>query len=187
MDYNVVLKDLINTFSENFRATKLDKAVIGISGGIDSALVSYIACAALGKENVLGYFLPFKTTVSSSQEDAIALSNTFGFNLKIINISEYVLAFFKSLGLKIDNNSSEEDYLLKLRKGNVMSRMRMITLFDQAQCNSGVVIGTTNRTEYLLGYGTWYGDMASSINPIGNLYKNEVYECQELQEYLTQL
>lgn len=182
MDYNIVLKDLVNNFRDKFIATKQKKAIIGISGGIDSALVASIACSALGNENVLGYFLPFETTVSTSYDDAQALSKSLGFKLETINISSYVLASFNVLNIYSNNsqNENDDDYLLKLRKGNIMSRMRMVTLFDKAQEHYGIVIGTTNRTELLLGYGTWYGDMASSINPIGNLYKREVYDISKI-------
>ncbi len=165
MDYNKVYKDLCVSFKNSFQKTGAEKAVIGISGGIDSALVCAAACNALGYENVLGYFMPYKTSSKESLKDSQILSEQYKFRLEIIDITNTVDTFIEK-----SNN------ITLLRKGNIMSRSRMIYLFDKAAENKGIVLGTTNRTELLLGYGTWYGDTASSINIIGSLYKREVYK-----------
>lgn len=164
MDYSSILNNLTLSFKDAFNKTGAENAVIGISGGIDSALASAVACIALGKDKVKGYFLPYKTSSEHSYLDAVKLSEKYGFKLEVLDISSAADAFI--------NMSSN---ITSLRKGNIMARCRMIMLFDKAAENKGVVIGTSNRTELLLGYGTWYGDTASSINIIGELYKREVY------------
>lgn len=165
MDYSSILNNLINNFKTAFNKTGAENAVIGISGGIDSALASAVAVESLGKDKVKGYFMPYKTSSEESHKDALKLSEKYGFNLEEVDISEPADAFI--------NISSD---MTMLRKGNIMSRCRMVVLFDMAAKHNGIVVGTTNRTELLLGYGTWYGDTASSINIIGELYKREVYE-----------
>lgn len=164
MNYSDILDNLVLSFKNAFDKTGAENAVIGISGGIDSALVSSIACAAIGKERVKGFFMPYKTSSEYSYNDAHKLSEKYGFKLEVIDISAAADAFINMCG-----------NVTPLRKGNIMARCRMVILFDKAAEHSGVVIGTSNRTELLLGYGTWYGDTASGINIIGELYKREVY------------
>lgn len=164
MDYSKILDNLTVSFKNAFNKTGAENAIIGVSGGIDSALACAVAVLAVGKDKVRGYFMPYKTSSEHSYNDALKLSEKYGFKLEVIDISVPADAFI---------NMSEN--VTPLRKGNIMSRCRMITLFDKAAEHKGVVIGTTNRTELLLGYGTWYGDTASSINIIGELYKREVY------------
>ena len=164
MDYNIIAKNLSSSYKNMFQKTGGLKAIIGISGGIDSAVVSAIACHAIGAENVLGYYLPYKKSSQESLKDSKILAEKYGFKLEIIDISKTVDSFLENI----------ED-ITPLRKGNIMSRSRMVYLFDKAAEHKAIVTGTTNRTELLLGYGTWYGDTASSINIIGSLYKREVY------------
>ena len=164
MDYNIVFDALKTSLKNAFETTGAKKAVIGISGGIDSACACACACAALGSENVFGYYLPYKTSSEHSYLDAKKLSDTFGFKLEIIDITKMADAFISTC-----------ENITPLRKGNIMARCRMICLFDKAAEHNGIVLGTSNRTEMLLGYGTWYGDTASSINVVGELYKREVY------------
>ena len=171
MNYSDIFNNLTLSFKNAFNKTGAENAVIGISGGIDSALVSSIACAAIGKDRVKGFFMPYKTSSEHSYNDALKLSEKYGFQLDIVDISAPADAF-----IKICENTTP------LRKGNIMARCRMIILFDKAAENKGIVIGTTNRTELLLGYGTWYGDTASSINIIGELYKREVYRVSNAAE-----
>lgn len=166
MDYLEVYENLKSSFRKSFQNTGAESVVIGISGGIDSALSSAIVSDAVGSNRVYGYYLPYSSSSQSSYKDAVKLAEKYGFNFEIIDITSAVNAFF----------SNNIDKVEPLRKGNVMSRMRMINLFDRAFVNKGIVAGTSNRTELLLGYGTWYGDTASSINIIGGLYKREVYD-----------
>lgn len=164
MNYSDIFENLVLSFKNAFSKTGAQNAVIGISGGIDSALACAVACKALGNEKVQGFFMPYKTSSEHSYNDAVELSKKYGFKLEVIDISAAADAFINMC-----------DNISPLRKGNIMARCRMVALFDKAAELSGVVIGTSNRTELLLGYGTWYGDTASSINIIGELYKREVY------------
>ncbi|MCA1933327.1 MAG: NAD+ synthase [Calditerrivibrio sp.] len=170
LNYKLVTDILINFIREETEKVGLKNLVIGLSGGIDSALVAVLALKAVGRERLFAYTLPYKSSSKESVEDAELLSKTFGINLQLIDITPYAEAFFNTV--KVDS---------KLRMGNVMARMRMVTLFDVSSKHQGIVLGTSNKTELLLGYGTWYGDLASAINPIGDLYKTQVWE---LSSYL---
>lgn len=164
MDYSEIFNNLVLSFKNAFYKTGAENVVIGVSGGIDSALACAVSCTALGKDKVKGYFMPYKTSSEHSYNDALKLSEKYGFKLEVVDISSVADAF-----INISNN------ITSLRKGNIMARCRMVILFDKAAEHSGIVAGTSNRTELLLGYGTWYGDTASSINIVGELYKREVY------------
>lgn len=167
-EYHVVFAKLCASFKAAFSATGAEKAVLGISGGVDSALVAAVAARALGTEKLLLYFLPYKTSSDKSRTDAELLCKTLGAELQIADISPVADAFF-SLSAVSDN----------LRKGNAMARIRMTFLFDKAKANNAIVLGTSNKSEALLGYGTLYGDTASSINVLGELYKKDVFAVAE--------
>lgn len=143
--------------------TGLTRAVIGLSGGIDSALSCALAVQALGKENVLAVRMPYKASSKESLSHAQLLIDQLGIQSKTIEITDMVEPLFK-LDSEISN----------LRKGNIMARQRMIILYDQSEVFKGLVIGTSNKTEILLGYSTMYGDSASAMNPIGDLYKTQI-------------
>lgn len=138
-------------------------AVVGLSGGLDSALSCALAAEALGAENVLAVRMPYKASSSDSLEHAQALIDQLGVQSKTIEITDMVEPLFK-LDPKIS----------KMRMGNIMARERMIVLYDQSEVFKALVIGTSNKTEILLGYSTHYGDSASAMNPIGDLYKTQV-------------
>jgi NAD+ synthase len=139
------------------------KAVIGLSGGIDSALSCFLAADALGPENVLAIRMPYATSSSESLEDAQRVIEATGVPSITVPITEMVEPLF---GRFPDMNN--------VRKGNVMARVRMIVLYDQSEAFGGLVVGTGNKTEILLGYSTLYGDSACALNPIGDLYKTQV-------------
>jgi len=141
----------------------MSHAVIGLSGGLDSALSCALAVNALGAQNVLAVCMPYKASSEDSLEHAQLLIDQLGVQRKTIEITGMVEPLFK---LNPDIN--------KLRMGNIMARERMIVLFDQSEAFKGLVIGTSNKTEILLGYSTHYGDSASAMNPIGDLYKTQV-------------
>ncbi|RJP53971.1 MAG: NAD+ synthase [Anaerolineaceae bacterium] len=141
----------------------MSRAVIGLSGGVDSALSCALAAEALGAENVLAVRMPYKASSKDSLEHAQLLIDQLGVQGKTIEITGMVEPLFD-----LDANMS------KVRKGNIMARERMIVLFDQSEVFKGLVIGTSNKTEILLGYSTIYGDSACAINPIGDLYKTQV-------------
>jgi len=165
IDCGVVSKYLIEFVRQEILKTGIKKAVIGLSGGIDSSLAAYIAKEALGKENVYGILMPYKTSSKNSLEDAMKVVEDTKINAKVFEITEPADSYIE----KFDDMSN-------VRKGNVFARLRMITLFDHSSLYNALVVGTSNKTELLLGYGTWYGDMASCLNPIGDLYKNQIYQ-----------
>lgn len=139
------------------------RAVINLSGGIDSALSCYLAAEALGPQNVLAIRLPYKSSSSDSLEHAQLVIDALGVTAITTEITEMVdplIAKFPGMDA--------------MRKGNIMARMRMIVLYDQSASFGGLAIGTGNKTEILLGYSTLYGDSACAINPIGDLYKTQV-------------
>ena len=139
------------------------RGVIGLSGGIDSALSCALAVEALGRENVLAVRMPYKSSSPDSLEHAQILIDQLEIPSTTIEITDMVTPLFE-----LDPN------ITKLRKGNIMARERMIILYDQSEVFKGLVIGTSNKTEILLGYSTQSGDAASAINPIGDLYKTQV-------------
>lgn len=138
-------------------------AIVGLSGGLDSALSCALAAEALGAENVLAVRMPYKASSRDSLDHAQLLIDQIGVQTKTIEITEMVEPLFK-----ITPDIS------KMRMGNIMARQRMIVLFDQSEAFKGLVIGTSNKTEILLGYSTHYGDSASAMNPIGDLYKTQI-------------
>lgn len=137
--------------------------VLGLSGGLDSALLAALVVAALGKAAILPYFLPFRSSSPASEKDAERVCQQLGLTLRRIEITAQVEAYFEQVG--------EAD---ALRRGNKMARERMAILFDQAMAHQALVVGASNKSELLLGYGTWFGDLAASSFPIGDLYKTQV-------------
>lgn len=160
---------LIVSFRELLKKTGRKKAVIGVSGGVDSALAAALISRAIGPENTYPLFMPYKTSDTASAKDARALADKFSLDLETIDITPAADAFF---------HGKEAS---PLRRGNAMARLRMAFLFDKAQAEDAIVAGTSNKTEILLGYGTWFGDTASSINILGSLYKREVFAISRLQ------
>jgi NAD+ synthase len=143
--------------------------VIGLSGGVDSAVAAGFCCRAVGAEKVLGLFMPSSVSSREDEQDVADFCRTFGMFHRIVSI-EPMLAGFKSLpGFK------ESQYL----NGNLMARIRMTVLYYQANADNRLVCGTSNRSEYMLGYCTKFGDNAADIQPIVHLYKTEIYEVAE--------
>jgi NAD+ synthase len=157
---------------DELQRTGLKKAVLGLSGGVDSALSTYLAVKALGKENVHVLLMPYKTSTPESLSDAMSCVNDLGISHEVFEITKPADAFFS----ETEDHIGEMD---RLRRGNVMARMRMIALYDRSQVRGALVIGTSNKTESLLGYTTLFGDNASAINPLGDLYKTQVWQLSE--------
>ncbi len=154
--------------SKRFITGKLNQSglegyVIGLSGGIDSAVSATLAVEAIGKEKVYGLLMPYSTSSESSVTDAMVLVEKLGIDYQKYDISPMIDAYFEDIS-KVN----------RLRAGNKMARERMSILFDIAYGKNYLVLGTGNRTEICLGYTTWYGDAACSIDPIGEFYKTEV-------------
>jgi NAD+ synthase len=139
------------------------RAVINLSGGLDSALSCVLAVEALGPENVLALRLPYRTSSADSLEHAQLMIDQFRMPSQTLEITGMVDPLIQS-----------DPDMSNVRKGNIMARMRMIVLYDRSELFKGLPIGTSNKTEILLGYSTLWGDMASAINPIGDLYKTQV-------------
>lgn len=161
-------KLLVGFVRDEVRKVGVSKIVLGLSGGIDSALVAFIAAEALGPENVHAICMPYKTSNPESEAHARLVANACGVNFSVTPITPMVDAYF-DLFPDADN----------MRRGNKMARERMTILFDQSAFLRALVLGTSNKTELLLGYGTLYGDMASALNPIGDIYKSQVWQLSK--------
>jgi NAD+ synthase len=162
-----VVRRLLTGFLKDETASAgFSKAVLGLSGGIDSAVVAYLAAEALGKENVLAVLMPYKTSSPKSAADAMLVVEQLGIRHELVEITPMVDPL---LDASMD----------PVRKGNVMARTRMIVLYDRSAREQGLVIGTSNKTEILLGYGTQFGDTACGLNPVGDLYKTQIWQLAE--------
>jgi NAD+ synthase len=144
------------------------RAVIGLSGGIDSALSCALAVEALGPGNVLALRMPYRSSSPDSLAHAQLMIDQFKVRSETIDITDMVDPLIKR-----DPNISDT------RKGNIMARARMIMLYDQSEVFKGLVVGTSNKTEILLGYSTLWGDSASALNPIGDLYKAQIDQLSQ--------
>jgi NAD+ synthase len=165
LDINVdLVRSILTRFiHDEITRTGMSRAVINLSGGIDSALACYLAVEALGAENVLALRLPYKSSSADSLEHAQLVTDALGITVKTFPITEMADAW---INLEPDMSN--------VRKGNIMARCRMIIAYDQSESFKGLVIGTGNKTELLLGYSTVYGDSACALNPIGDLYKTQI-------------
>ena len=161
----VLVEDILLAFIRNeISKFGFQSTVLGLSGGIDSAVVCELAARALGPENVLTVLMPYRTSSPESVRHARMMVEKTGVLSEEVEISGVVDAFFEGM-----------PEAGRLRMGNVMSRTRMLYLYDISARDSRLVIGTSNKTELLLGYGTLFGDMASAVNPIGDLYKTQIW------------
>jgi NAD+ synthase len=170
LDAPLAVRILTTALNEEVAKAGFRKVVLGLSGGIDSALSLYLAVQAFGKENVIAVRMPYRTSSSSSLTDAEKAIHDTGVESLTIDISPQIDAYFAQM-----------PEATALRKGNKMARERMTILYDLSARYEALVVGTSNRTELLLGYGTQYGDSASAVNPLGDLYKTQV---RQLSEYV---
>ncbi len=164
----LVRRILVGFLRDEILKVGAKKAVLGLSGGIDSALVCHLAAEALGSENVYAICMPYKTSNPESEAHARLVAEASGVRFSVLPITPMVDAYFEQLP-DADN----------MRRGNKMARERMTILFDHSALYGALVLGTSNKTELLLGYGTLYGDMASALNPIGDLYKTQIWQLSE--------
>jgi NAD+ synthase len=156
---------LVKFIRDETRNAGFERGTVGLSGGIDSAVTAYLAAEAIGKENVRGVIMPYKLSNPDSAADAQQVAGLLGIAAETVDITPMVDAYLGS--------SHVTD---KVRAGNVMARQRMIILYDISARDHSLVLGTSNKTESMLGYGTLFGDMACAINPIGDLYKTQIWE-----------
>lgn len=160
---DLAIKILTGFIHSEITRVGFSRAVIALSGGIDSAVSCYLAADALGPENVLAIRMPYKGSSRDSLEHAQMVIDALGVNSMTYPITEMVEPLFDSF--------PDADHV---RRGNVMARARMIVLYDQSAAFNGLVVGTGNKTEILLGYSTLYGDSACALNPTGDLYKTQL-------------
>ena len=140
-------------------------AVLGLSGGVDSAVSAALSAQAFGPENVLCLLMPYRTSAPASKRDAQEVVERLGVRSRTVDITAMVEGYLE-----------QEGVCDRTRRGNVMARARMIVLYDLSAAEHALVIGTSNKTELLLGYSTQFGDSASALNPLGDLYKHQVYQ-----------
>lgn len=175
-NYPKTVEIMLQFIRHKVDASGADGVVIGLSGGVDSAVSTSLAAKALGADRVHAYYMPYKTSSELSLIHAQELADSCNIKLEIINITNIVDAIANTMDETFGSTLSTADNASKkLRMGNIAARSRMISLFDRSKVMNALVQGTSNKTEILLGYGTWYGDSASSFNPLGELYKTEVW------------
>lgn len=160
----IIAEKILTTFiREELAKFGFKKGILGLSGGLDSSVCAFLAAKALGPRNVLALIMPYKNTFSEEVQDAMAMARILKIKTEIINISPMVDAYFE----KYPTSN-------RVQKGNKMARERMAILYDFSVREKALILGTSNKTELLLGYGTIHGDMACAINPLGDLYKTQV-------------
>lgn len=159
----IVARMLTGFIRSEIHRAGFKKAILGLSGGVDSSVVAYLLTAALGPENVVAVRMPYKTSSSETHDHGQLIAKNLGLNSLEIPITPQIDAYFE----RFPDAS-------RMRLANKCARERMTVLFDQSAAHGGLVIGTSNKTELLLGYGTQFGDLASAINPIGDLYKTQL-------------
>jgi NAD+ synthase len=150
-----------------------EKAVLGLSGGIDSAVVAYLVAEAIGADRLLAVLMPYRTSSPASRADAESVVADLGCASDLVEISALIDGYFGTEGVA-GASGPEGPTASALRRGNFAARMRMAVLYDRSVTWGGLVVGTGNKTEGLIGYTTLFGDSASAFNPIGDLYKSQV-------------
>jgi NAD+ synthase len=150
---------------ELIRRRGFARGIIGLSGGVDSSLVAYLAAEALGPDNVIGVRMPYRTSSPESLAHAELVAKALGIEMRTVDISPGVDGLASAIG----------EAVTPARLGNVMARMRMITLFDLSAALGALPLGTGNKTERLFGYFTWHADDSPPVNPLGDLFKTQVW------------
>ena len=161
----LVTEILCRFIAAEIRRAGFERVVVGLSGGIDSSVVTFLCARALGPQNVLAVTMPYKTSSEATRRDSQAVIEQLGVRTVDVPIVGQIDAYF-----------SQFPDASQLRLANKCARERMTVLYDQSAAFGGLVAGTSNKSELLLGYGTQFGDMASAVNPIGDLYKTQLYD-----------
>jgi len=162
---------IIGFIRSQMAQTGFRRLVVGLSGGVDSATVAFLAARAIGPDNLLAVRMPYRTSSDASETDALRVVDALGCRTERVEITPMVEPM---LDLIRDGDEAVPGDALNVRRGNVMARQRMIVLYDRSAAFDALVIGTSNKTEALLGYGTLHGDMAAALAPIGDLYKSQL-------------
>jgi NAD+ synthase len=168
IDTDIARRIIAEFIRGQLRQAGFERAVLGLSGGIDSALVAFLTAEAIGPERLLSVLMPYRTSSPESRADAEAVVEQLGCASEVVDISPMVDGFFGP-----ENDASP------VRRGNFAARMRMSVLYDRSVVWGGLVVGTGNKTESLIGYTTVFGDSACAFNPIGDLYKSQVRQMAE--------
>jgi len=158
---------IIRFIRSQMEQTGFSRLVIGLSGGVDSATVAFLAARAIGPENLLAVRMPYRTSSEASETDALRVVTALGCQTELVDITPMIDPMLALI-------EEGEGSVLNVRRGNVMARQRMIVLYDRSAQFDALVVGTSNKTESLLGYGTLHGDMAAALAPIGDLYKTQL-------------
>ena len=168
IDTGVARRVIAEFIRGQLRQAGFERAVLGLSGGIDSALVAYLVAEAIGADSLLAVLMPYRTSSPASRADAEDVVRRLGSASELVDISTMVDGFF-----------ADDLEAPAVRRGNFMARQRMAVLYDRSVTWSGLVVGTGNKTESLIGYTTLFGDSACAFNPIGDLYKSQVRQLAE--------
>ena len=164
VDCALVTEILTGFVREEVRKVGFERGVVGLSGGIDSAVTLAVVCRALGPENAVPVIMPYRASSPASERDARLVAAQLGTDPQLVDISPQIDGYF--------DRHPEAD---RNRRGNKMARERMSILYDLSLARGALVVGTSNKTELLLGYGTIHGDMAHALNPLGDLYKTQIF------------
>jgi len=163
LDSRLTTDLLVGFLRDEVRKVGVKKIILGLSGGIDSALAAFLAARAMGPGNVHAICMPYRFSNPQSEADAREVASACGIGYEVVEITPQIDTYFERF-----------PDATNLRRGNKMARERMTILYDQSAAHGALVVGTSNKTELLLGYGTLFGDMASAVNPIGDLFKTQV-------------
>jgi NAD+ synthase len=167
IDPALAVEVIVAFIRSQLEQTGFRRLVVGLSGGVDSGAVAYLAARAIGAENLLAIRMPYRTSSEASETDALRVVNDLGCPTERVEITPMVEPMLELI-------SADDEAARNVRRGNVMARQRMIVLYDRSAAWDALVIGTSNKTEALLGYGTLHGDMAAALQPIGDLYKSQL-------------
>ena len=167
IDPALAVEIIVGFIERQLEQAGFDRLVVGLSGGVDSATVAFLAARAVGPDNLLAVRMPYRTSSDASETDAMRIVTALGCRTERVEITPMVDPM-------LDHISEEDPDMRNVRRGNVMARQRMIVLYDRSAAFDALVIGTSNKTEALLGYGTLHGDMAAALAPIGDLYKTQL-------------
>jgi NAD+ synthase len=182
IDTDVARRVVDDFIRGQLRSAGFERAVVGLSGGIDSALVAYLVAEAIGAERLLCVLMPYRTSAAASREDGEEVVRRLGCASEFVEISAMVDGYFGTDATSGPSATSATSGAAgpeglgasDIRRGNFMARMRMAVLYDRSVTWGGLVVGTGNKTESLIGYTTLFGDSACAFNPIGDLYKSQV-------------
>jgi NAD+ synthase len=167
LDAEQTIKVIVGFIRAQLEQTGFRRLVVGLSGGVDSAAAAYLGARAVAADDLLAVLMPYRTSSPDSVADAGLVVDALGCRSERVEITPMVDPLLELIG-------PGDDPALLVRRGNVMARQRMIVLYDRSAAFDALVLGTSNKTEALLGYGTLHGDMAAALQPIGDLYKSQL-------------